>query len=209
MTDGQALAEVLSKLPVRHGHFLLESGHHGSLWMDLELLFHEPRRVKPLCSQVATIVTSWKVEAVCGPLVEGSFVALTVAAELGFQFYYSERYARPSADGLFQAGYRLPAVVREHVRGKRVAIVNDVVNAGSAVRGTLAGLRECGAEVVGLASLLILGEAARELAAREGFELGCLASLPNELWVPADCPLCAQGTALEDVAGFQALLNPA
>jgi hypothetical protein len=37
--------------------------------------------------------------------------------------------------------YRIPPALRSQVRGKRVAIVNDVINAGSAVRGTFLDLR--------------------------------------------------------------------
>lgn len=29
------------------GHFLLESGHHGDLWLDLELLCLRPRQIEP------------------------------------------------------------------------------------------------------------------------------------------------------------------
>jgi orotate phosphoribosyltransferase len=39
---------VLELLSARKGHFLLESGHHGDLWLDLETLFLRPLRVKNL-----------------------------------------------------------------------------------------------------------------------------------------------------------------
>jgi len=130
--------DVLELLAIRRGHFLLESGHHGELWLDLELLYRRPRRVEPLCSELARRIASLSIDAVCGPLIEGAFVALTVASELNLEYSYAERFARASSDGLFSAGYRIPEALRESVRGKRVAIVNDVINAGSAVRGTAA-----------------------------------------------------------------------
>ena len=45
--------------------------------------------------------------------------------------------------------------------GKRVAIVNDVINVGSAMQGTFADLQNCGAVVVDISALLVLGTAAR------------------------------------------------
>ncbi len=195
--------DVLNLLAARRGHFLLESGHHGELWLDLELLYRRPRMVQPLCSELAKRIAGLHVEAVCGPLVEGAFVALTVASELDLEYSYSERFARPSGDGLFPAGYRIPEAARKSLQGKRVAIVNDVINAGSAVRGTFADLQECGATVIAIATLLVLGTAADEFAARQGITLETLARLPNALWTPGECLLCVAGVALKDPAGFQ------
>src|SRR2546428_810171 len=80
------------------------------------------------------------IEAVCGPFVEGAYVARMVASELGVPFSYAERFPNPGTDALFPIDYRVPRALRAEVRDKRVAIVNDVINAGSAVRGTLTDL---------------------------------------------------------------------
>ncbi len=199
--------KVLELLAARRGHFLLESGHHGDLWLDLELLCARPKLVWPLAAELARRLRQFEVEVVCGPLVEGAFVALLVAAELDKSFSYAERFARPSLDGLFPAGYRLPDSVRESVQGRRVAIVNDVINAGSAVRGTFEDLERCGADVVAVGTLLTLGGAAGEFAASHNIALQSLAALPNTLWSAHACPLCAAGVPLEDVAGFRASLG--
>lgn len=203
-----ALPQVLELVAARRGHFLLESGHHGELWLDLELLCSQPSRVQPLCAELAARLSKFNVEVVCGPLVEGAFVGLMVAAELNAGFSYSERFMRPGHEGLFPAGYRIPASLRSTVKGKRVAIVNDVINAGSAVKGTYADLIEsaesdCGANVVAIGTLLVLGAAASEFAQAKGVKLESLAQLPNHLWEAATCPLCASsGIPLEDVGGF-------
>ena len=118
--------QVLELLSARKGHFLLESGHHGDLWLDLESLCLRPRRVQIAAAELAEPLSKLEVDAVCGPLVEGAFVALMVALLLNVQFTYSERFARSAEGGLFPAGYRVPAPLREGLRGKRVAIVNDV-----------------------------------------------------------------------------------
>jgi orotate phosphoribosyltransferase len=188
--------EVSRLLTRREGHFALESGHHGELWLDLELLFLHPARVQPLASALAGRLAQHGVEVVCGPLVEGAFVGLAVAPALGVPFAYSERVPDPEARGLFPVGYRIPDALRSHVRGKRVAVVNDVINAGSAVRGTLDDLDACGAVPVAVGTLAVLGRSAYALAADRGLALEALASFPNRVWQPAACPLCARGMPL-------------
>jgi orotate phosphoribosyltransferase len=200
-------AKVLELLSGRQGHFLLESGHHGDLWLDLETLCLQPQRVQAVVAGLAPALSDLQVDAVCGPLVEGAFVGLMVALQLDVQFTYSERFVRPAADGLFPAGYRVPASLREGLRGKRVAIVNDVINAGSAIRGTFADLEECGAKVVAISTLLVLGSAAAKFAASKNVPLHPLATLPNNLWTASECPLCESGILLEDVAAFATALR--
>jgi orotate phosphoribosyltransferase len=200
--------DVLSLLAAQRGHFLLESGHHGDLRLNLELLCLHPDLIQPLSAELAKRLSQFDIDVVCGPLVEGAFIGLLVAAELRHRFSYSERFARPSGDGLFPAGYRLPDSLRHAVQKKRVAIVNDVINAGSAMRGTFEDLESCGANVVAIGALLTLGAAAEEFAARKNVPLESLANLPNPLWSPATCPLCASGVPLQDVAGFRNAFAP-
>jgi orotate phosphoribosyltransferase len=192
------MTPLLGSLPLRRGHFRYESGHHGELWLDLELLCLYPDRIRPHADRLAAAISSYDVEVVCGPLVEGAFVALMVAAALDVPFTYSERIAEASP-GLFPVRYPIPRPLRAHLRGRRVAVVNDVINAGSAVRGTLASLRDCGARPVAIATLAVLGDAADRLAADAGLSLEVLERLPSQLWTPANCPGCARGVPLTDL----------
>lgn len=187
---------VARLLPTREGHFALESGHHGSLWIDLELLFLHPERVRPLAAALAERIASHDVGAVCGPLVEGAFVGLQVASALDVPFSYAERVPKAGAKGLFPVAYRVPTALRGLLRDRRVAVVNDVINAGSAVRGTLEDLAACGATPVVIATLAVLGDAAGALATRHGVPLETLASFPNRIFEPAACPLCGSGVPL-------------
>jgi orotate phosphoribosyltransferase len=195
--------QILKLLSARHGHFLFESGHHGDLWLDLESLFFRPELIRPLAAALASRLRTYDIEIACGPLVEGSFVGLLVALELGVEFVYSERFFRPTQDGLFPAGYRIPKALRSLVGQKRVAIVNDVINAGSAVRGTFDDLLAYNANIVAIGSLLVLGTSASEYASSKNVALEWLATHPNNLWTPSECPLCAAGAPLEDVELFK------
>ncbi len=189
---------LIGSTVMRRGHFLLESGHHGDLWLDLELLCLRPRQIEGSVAALSEQLRGLTVDAVCGPLNEGAFVALMVASQLDVEFYYAERFERAPSDQLFPVEYRLPSVLRSSVQGKRVAIVNDVINAGSAVRGAYTDLLACHAEPVALASLLVLGESAGRFAEEKNIPLISVSRLANSLWSPSECPLCAIGTPLDD-----------
>jgi orotate phosphoribosyltransferase len=190
-------ADITRRLAFRRGHFVMESGLHSAHWIDLAMLCLRPDELRPHAAALAARLTAHAVEVVCGPLVEGAFVALMVAAERGRSFTYTDP-EKPEGEGLYRATYRLPPVLAPVVRGRRVAIVNDVISAGSAVRGTHVELLACGAEVVTIASLAVLGDAAIQWCDAEGLALEALARLPFEMWPPASCPLCAAGVPLTD-----------
>src|SRR5713226_7913553 len=190
---------VLSFVRGREGHFRLESGHHGDLWFQLETLCLHSREIRPFAARLAARLVEYKVEVVCGPLVEGAFVALLVSLELGCDFVYAERFADTTREGLFPVEYRLPKSLQPAVTGKRVAIVNDVINAGSAVRGTFSDLQALGADVIAIGALLALGDAIAEFATEHHVALELLERMPNNLWTPSECPLCATGIPLEVV----------
>jgi orotate phosphoribosyltransferase len=193
----ERLTDLLS---ARKGHFKLESGHHGDLWLDLDSLFMRPDQVGPFATQLAGRLAAHDVEAVCGPLVGGAFLAQMTASELGAEFFYSKRSVRHPGNALYAVGYQIPGALRGKARGRRFAIVDDVINAGSAIRGSVADLRICGAEPVAVGTLLTLGPSAASFAADQHIPLEAITALPNTLWSPSECPLCASLVPLENFA---------
>ena len=192
---------LLGLLSARRGHFRLESGYHGALWLDLDPLFVVPGRIQPVIEAFAVRLKRHEIEAVCGPLVGGAFLAQAVASLLGVEFYYAERFVPPVGDGttLYPVEYRVPAGVGRMLAGKAVAVVDDAVSAGSAVRGTLADLKAYGAKPVVVGALLVLGGQVEQFCREHGLGLEYIAQLPYEVWLPAECPLCASGLPYEDM----------
>ncbi|HEX9988328.1 MAG TPA: phosphoribosyltransferase family protein [Chloroflexia bacterium] len=193
--------ELLNLLSARKGHFRLESGHHGGLWLDLDPLFVVPARIKPFVRALAERLKRHDIQAVCGPLVGGAFLAQSVASLLDVEFYYAQRFVPAVRDlaTLYSVEYRIPGGAGNMVRGKTVAVVDDAISAGSAVRGTLAALEANGAKPVAMAALLVLGTQAERFCQEHGLALEYIAQLPYEIWLPTECPLCASGVVLEDV----------
>jgi len=200
MTGGNSGTALLDIVAARRGHFRLESGHHSSLWLDLDPLFSNPQQITPLVNALAIAIRPHQVSAVCGPLLGGAFLAQLVAHELDLTFCFTERVMPPDNSGLYPADYRLPSSFTQSISGKRVAIVDDVMSAGSALRGTFSELQAHGAEPVVAGALLVLGTAGLKFFAEKGLTVEALAREHYDIWLPEECPLCEAGTTIEDVS---------
>jgi len=192
--------ELIKLLAGRRGHFQTESGYHTEWWFKLDALFEQPARLRPFIAELARRLAAHRIDAVCGPMTGGAQLAQMLAAELGLEYFFTERFEQPGATGLFPVKYYVPAARREAVRGKSVAIVDDAVSAGSAARGTYADLVECGARPVALGALFVFGEGAARFARENNLALESIAEMSFGLWPPADCPLCRAGVAVERVS---------
>ena len=180
---------LLAAVAAERGHFRYESGHHGDLWLDLDRLLIDAGRTRELSVELAKEVRGCRPEVVCGPMTGGAFVAQLIAAELGAGFVFAERIVAKDA-----VAYRMPDTLGRAVRGRRVLLVDDAVNAGSALLATWQDVLACGAHPAGSACLLALGDAAARIAAATGAPLYHLLALERSLWPPDACPLCASGT---------------
>jgi orotate phosphoribosyltransferase len=175
----------------RRGHFVYESGDHGDAWLELERLFTAPRRLQRAAEALAGKLKPHDADLVCGPALGGALVAQWVAAALDVRFVYAERHA--GAEGV---GYVIPPGVRAMVAGAQVAIVDDVINAGSAALATVKALRSLGATVVALGVPLARASTVTPLNAFAGLPVESLATVDWNLWPPASCPLCAAGAPI-------------
>lgn len=195
VADAPGEATLDHLVPGRSGHFLLESGHHGERWLDLDALFLNPARIQPLIERIAEGLKPHRVEFVCGPFTGGALAAYAVASLLGCGFVAAER--RMGTAGMIS--YGLPDASAATVRGRRVAVIDDAINAGSATRGSMAALEAAGAAIVAIGGVIVLGETMHAFAAARGLPLIAAVSHPARIWLPAECPLCIAGVPLEDV----------
>jgi len=82
----------------RKGHFLMESGLHCGLWFDLDIAFVDPKALEPLVSRLAQSLKQHEIEAVCGPLTGGAFLAQSIASRLGCEFYFTAPATSPTGE---------------------------------------------------------------------------------------------------------------
>jgi orotate phosphoribosyltransferase len=192
---------ILDLVAGRRGHFRLESGHHGPRWLDLDSLFVDPVRIAPFVETLAERLRPFNASIICGPLIGGAFLAQLVAVRMGVRFCFTERFVESSSTDLYPVRYSLPPSLRSQIKGARVAIVDDIMSAGSALRGTQRDLQEHGATTVVAGALLVLGTIGADHFTHAEIPVVALAHEPYEIWAPDVCPLCAAGEPLEKPVG--------
>ena len=193
MTD-----DFLKALPVRRGHFLLESGYHTDLWFTLDALFVDPQRIAPQVAALSDLLRPYSISGVCGPLLGGAFLAHAVAAHMGVRFYFCEPAPAKTDGALFSAEYRLSPELRTQVGNERIAIVDDMISAGSSVRATASELDAAGASTVVVGTLVLLGVRAEAYFSDRGVPLVAVTREEFKLWTPSECSLCRTGIPLEN-----------
>jgi len=193
------MSSFLDLARARRGHFQMESGLHCGLWFDLEAAFVDQAALDPFVTQLAQLLRRHDVEAVCGPMIGGAFLAQLLARLLGSEFYFTSPLPANGQD-TFAVRYQLPAGVGYRLLGKRVAIVDDVMSTGSSLRATLAAIEPHGAIVVVVGALYVLGATGADFFKERGLRIESTGKASFEAWRPAECPLCAAGIPIEDPA---------
>jgi orotate phosphoribosyltransferase len=181
----------------RSGHFDLGTGYHGDVWLDLDALFLRPALLRPHVGWLADRLREHRVDAVCGPMEGGAFLAQSLAGQMETAFLAAHRH--PASAGAATA-YRIPPV-RGGTGGWRVAIADDAVNAGTAVLACRDQLRGQGAIPVAVAALISLGRASTTMAAALRLPFYAAETIESQAWPARTCPLCARGMPRTDPPG--------
>jgi orotate phosphoribosyltransferase len=179
----------------QRGHFDLGTGYHGDVWLDLDALFLRPALLRPHVRWLADRLRRHQIDAVCGPMEGGAFLAQAIADRLGTAFLAAHR--APATRPGEATAYRLPSV-RGGIGGWRVVIADDAVNAGTAVRACSGQLRGLGAVPVAVAALLCLGEASATVAEAMSVPFYAASTIHSQAWRADKCLLCASGTPFTD-----------
>jgi orotate phosphoribosyltransferase len=171
-------------------HFVYISGDHGSGWVAKDVIFVDLARVRRLAQLLAGVVGRFQAEILCGPATGGLIVAQWTAFELGLPAVFAEHdpaHKRSEIRGRFG----LHRGFDQLVRGKRVLVVDDVVNTGLSVRQTVDTVRGDGGNVVAAACLVHRGNV--DAAGIGVPEYDYLLEYDIPSWPAAECPLCKAG----------------
>jgi orotate phosphoribosyltransferase len=80
-----------------------------------------------------------------------------------------------------------------------MAIVDDVMSAGSSLRATMDDMTAHGATIVVAGALFVLGSKGAEFFAQHGLPVESVGQSAFDMWPAEACPLCAAGSTVEDV----------
>ncbi len=161
------------------GHFKLTSGRHSDVYYEKFTLLKNPVVCTRLCEELANRLRDDNIETIVGPTTGGIILAYDIARYLGVESIYAE----PGETGrIFKRGFSL-------TKGRRVAIVDDVLTTGRSVREVIDLVNSYEAEIVKIG--LMVDRSNGEITF--GYPLTPLATVEAISWEPSECPLCARG----------------
>ena len=197
-SSGRYAAETLAILTEAHAllendHFVYVSGDHGSGWIDKDAIYPHTERLERLCRNMAGAVRGWGAEVVCGPATGGLIVAEWTAHELGALSVFAEHDPAPVGAAL-RGRFVLRRGYDQVVSGRRVLVVDDIVNTGLSLRQTAAAVRGAGGEVVGAACLVSRGNV--DAAGLGAGRFVYLLEYRIPAWPASACELCRGGVPI-------------
>lgn len=186
---------------ITDSHVVYTSGRHGTAYVNKDALYLHPRLTEQLCAVMASHYAPEGVDVVAGPTVGGVILAqwvawhLTQARPVGevLAVFAEEAEENGVKQRVFRRGYDA------QVRGKRVAVVEDIVTTGGSAQKVIDAVRALGGEVVGLSIICNRsGKAGPDLF---DVPLHALATVALDSWAAEACPLCAQGVPVNAAVG--------
>jgi len=196
--DSQRVEATLDEAGVRtNGHFRLNSGLHSDWYYEFDLLTANLKLSRRVSHVVANVLLPLGINAVVGLQTGGEIIGREAAFDLAHR--YPARDVRPlfTKAGSDGKTHRLSAQYRRLVQGRQVALVDDVTSTGYSLQTAADDVRSAGGTVV-VAVVVVNRD---QVSLKDGLRLISLVHHPLQTWLPADCPLCAQGTPLDQASG--------
>jgi orotate phosphoribosyltransferase len=193
MTTAARAAAILAEsgAVIRDSHVVYTSGRHGSAYVNKDAVYPRTERVRELCALLADAARPLGAEIVCGPAMGGIILAQWTGHHLGLPAVYAEK--APEGGMVLRRGYD------QLVRGRRVVVVEDVVNTGGSLAETIRAVRAAGGTVVGAVALCNRGGVTA--AALDVPALTALVELSLESWTAGECPLCRRDVPIDTSVG--------
>lgn len=199
MTGSKILAVLERAGTILTGrHFVYTSGKHGANYINLDRLFPDAALTFTICRKLAEPYAG-TFDTVASPAVGGvvlcELTALAASTEGRKVFAV---WADKSSDG-FEFGR---AGFIEHLRGRRVLLVEDLLTTGGSLSRVHARAVEHGAHVIGASVICNRGGVT---ASSLGIpRLTSLAEVNFEAYEAEVCPLCKEGVPIIENVGHGA-----
>lgn len=162
------------------GHFELSSGKRSDRYVQCALALQHPARASVLGVALGEKFHEDHVDVVVGPAMGGIIIGNEVARFLGARCLFTER-----KDGrmTLRRGFQVAP-------GERVLVVEDVVTTGGSAREVVEFLKQQGAEVVGVGSIV------DRTGGQQVFDVPyrALLEVDANVWTADEDPLAQQGS---------------
>ena len=165
------LAELVKELAVVHGKVTLSSGKEADYYVDLRraTLHHEASRL--IGALLRELTADWDFAAVGGLTLGADPVATSIMHADGRDIDAFVVRKEGKKHGMQRR------IEGADVEGKKVLVVEDTTTTGNSPLTAVAALREAGAEVVGVATVVDRETGAGDVIAAEGLEYRSLLGL--------------------------------
>lgn len=171
-------------------HFVYISGDHGSGWVDKDAIFVDLHRVRRLTQLLAAELKRFNADMLCGPATGGLIVAQWTAFELGVPAVFAE-HAAPRTSMELRGRFAFHRGYDQLVAGKRVIVVDDVVNTGLSIRQTVEAVVAAGGIVAAAGAIVHRGNVNAAGLGVDEYVYLLEYDIPD--WSAAECPLCQAG----------------
>ena len=171
-------------------HVVYTSGKHGSAYVNKDAVYPNTENVAELCRFLADAAAPHRPEVVCGPAMGGIILAQWTGHHLGLPAVYAEKT---------EGGMALRRGYDKLVAGKRVLVVEDILNTGGSIRDTIAAVRAAGGQVVAAAALVNRGAVTAATVGAPA--LVALLDVALDAWDADTCPLCRDGVPVNTDVG--------
>lgn len=181
-TERDELAALVRDLGVVHGHVTLSSGAEAEYYVDLRRVTLE-HRAAPLVGRLLRVLTAdWEYSAVGGLTLGADPVADAVLHAAA-----AERLAAPDLPPV--DAFVVRKDIKQHgmqrliegpdIAGRRVLVVEDTSTTGASVLAAVRAVREAGATVAGVATVVDRDTGAREAIEAEDVPYRALLGLAD------------------------------
>ncbi|CAB0777546.1 orotate phosphoribosyltransferase [Corynebacterium diphtheriae] len=164
MSKKAELAELVKELAVVHGKVTLSSGKDADYYVDLRRATLHARASRLIGELLRELTADWDYVAVGGLTLGADPVATSVMHADGREIHAFVVRKEAKKHGM-QRRIEGPDVV-----GKKVLVVEDTTTTGNSPLTAVKALREAGAEVVGVATVVDRATGAADVIAAEGLE---------------------------------------
>jgi orotate phosphoribosyltransferase len=187
---------------LQNQHFVYISGDHGSGWINKDVLYLVPAHPSELALLLSKMLVNVAADIVCGPATGGLVMSQWLAYHLNLLSVFAEHSdveASSTAAHTDEKPLRPPFILRRHydstVRGKRVIVVDDIINTGHSALQTIEAVRRAGGNVVCAATVCTRGNVE---ATAFGVPFIALTEIKVPSWPAETCALCASGVPINE-----------
>lgn len=191
MTDNDDILKRLESAGavLRNGHFVYQSGKHGSVYIDKDMIYLDSELTSDLCCDMAEPFLEAGIDAIVAPEKGGIILSQWISFHTSLQVnrkvpgFYAEKNGK--------GGFTLTrGRAASFLPNKRVLIAEDVLNSGGSVLNVVRAVRDLGSIVVGVVAIANRGGVtAADVGNPEIFHT--LLDIALEAQEENECSLCA------------------